>query len=141
MSAILLGFYASMVDSSESVTRALIMAVLAMGGHLIGRRQAGLNALLFTAAVMCLLQPLLLKDASFQLSFAASFGLVVFAQPMQDWLNGLLEKRVSEKAATKWTKPLSEYFLFTLAAQLATLPFIAANFGRISISALLANPL
>lgn len=141
VSAILLGFYASMVDASESVTRALIMAVLAMGGHLIGRRQAGLNALLFTAAVMCLLQPLLLKDASFQLSFAASFGLVVFAQPMQDWLNGLLEKRVSEKAAAKWTKPLSEYFLFTLAAQFATLPFIAANFGRISISALLANPL
>lgn len=141
IAAILLGLYASMVDASESVTRAVIMAVLAMGGHLIGRRQAGLNALMITAAVMCLLQPLLLKDASFQLSFAASFGLVVFAQPMQDWLKALLEQRVSEKTAAKWTKPLSEYFLFTLAAQFATLPFIAANFGRISLSALLANPL
>ncbi|PKO02489.1 MAG: hypothetical protein CVU43_07760 [Chloroflexi bacterium HGW-Chloroflexi-5] len=141
IAAILLGFYASMVDASESVTRAVIMAVMAMGGHLIGRRQAGLNALMFTAAVMCLLQPLLLKDASFQLSFAASFGLVVFAQPMQDWLKALLEKKVSEKTAAKWAKPFSEYFLFTLAAQLATLPFIAANFGRISISSLLANPL
>lgn len=141
ISAILLGLYASMVDVSESVTRALIMAVMAMGGHLIGRRNAGLNALLFTAAVMCLIQPLLLKDASFQLSFAASFGLVVFAQPIQDWLNGLLEKKTSEKTAAKWTKPLSEYFLFTLAAQFATLPFIAINFGRLSISSLLANPL
>lgn len=141
ISAILLGLYASMVDVSESVTRALIMAVMAMGGHLIGRRNAGLNALLFTAAVMCLIQPLLLKDASFQLSFAASFGLVVFAQPMQDWLNDLLEKKTSEKTAAKWTKPLSEYFLFTLAAQFATLPFIAINFGRLSISSLLANPL
>jgi competence protein ComEC len=90
---------------------------------------------------MCLIQPLLLKDASFQLSFAASFGLVVFAQPMQDWLNGLLEKKTSEKTAAKWTKPLSEYFLFTLAAQFATMPFIAINFGRLSISSLLANPL
>ena len=141
ISAILLGLYASMVDVSESVTRALIMAVMAMGGHLIGRRNAGLNALFFTAAVMCLIQPLLLKDASFQLSFAASFGLVVFAQPMQDWLNGLLEKKTSEKTAAKWTKPLSEYFLFTLAAQFATMPFIAINFGRLSISSLLANPL
>lgn len=141
VSAILLGFYAVMVDVPESVMRALIMAVLAMGGHLVGRRQAGLNALFFTAAVMCLLKPLQLRDISFQLSFAATFGLVAFAQPMQDWLNGLLEKKVSEKAASKWTKPLSEYFLFTLAAQFATLPFIAAHFGRISLSALLANPL
>lgn len=121
--------------------RALVMAVLAMGGHLIGRRQAGLNALFFTAAIMCLLKPLLLHDISFQLSFAATFGLVVFAQPMQDWMNAFLEKKVSEKAAAKWTKPLSEYFLFTLAAQFATLPFIAAHFGRISLSSLLANPL
>lgn len=141
VSAILLGLYSAMVDASESVIRALIMAVMAMGGHLIGRRNAGLTALLFTAAMMCLLQPLLLKDASFQLSFAASFGLVVFAQPMQEWLNGMLEKKASEKVAAKWTKPLSEYFLFTLAAQCATLPFIAINFGRISISSLLANPL
>lgn len=141
VSVILLGFYASMVDVSESVIRALIMAILAMGGHLIGRRQAGLTALLFTAGVMCLIQPLLLYDASFQLSFSASFGLVVFAQPMQDGLSALLEKKVSEQASAKWTKPLSEYFLFTLAAQFATLPFIAAHFGRISISALLANPL
>ncbi len=141
ISVILLGFYASMVDISESVIRALIMAVLAMGGHLIGRRQAGLTALLVTASVMCFIQPLLLQDASFQLSFAASFGLVVFAQPMQEGLTSLLENKFSEKTAAKWTKPLSEYFLFTLAAQFATLPFIAAHFGRISVSALLANPL
>ncbi|MRR29270.1 ComEC family competence protein, partial [bacterium] len=105
VSVILLGFYVAMVDVSESVIRALIMAVLAMGGHLIGRRQAGLTALIFTAGVMCLIQPLMLQDASFQLSFAASFGLVFFSQPMQDSLSALLEKKVSEKAAAKWTKP------------------------------------
>ncbi len=141
ISSILLGFYAVMVDVPESVMRALIMAIVGMGGHLIGRRQEGLNGLFVTAAVMCLFKPLLLQDISFQLSFAATFGLVVFAQPMQDWMNDLLEKKISEKAAARWTKPLSEYFLFTLAAQLATLPFIAAHFGRISLSSLLANPL
>lgn len=141
ISGILLGFYSAMVDVSASVTRALIMAVVGMGGHLIGRRQEGLNALSFTAALLCLINPLLINDVSFQLSFAATFGLVVFAQPMQDWLTGLLEKKFSEQTSAKWTKPLSEYFLFTLAAQFATLPFLAAHFGRISISALLANPL
>ena len=39
---------------------------------------------------------------------------------------------------TRW---ISEYILFTLAAQLATLPVLAYSFQQISISALLANPL
>jgi competence protein ComEC len=36
---------------------------------------------------------------------------------------------------------VGEYFLFTLAAQLTTLPVIVYHFGRVSLSALLANPL
>ena len=139
---LLLVVYTCFVEGSASVFRALVMAVMGAGGRLIGRRQSsGLNALGFTAAGMCLVNPLLLKDISFQLSFAATFGLVVFAQPLSNWLKGLLEKRVSEKSAAILTKPLSEYFLYTLAAQFATLPVIAHHFGRISISSLIANPL
>ncbi len=41
----------------------------------------------------------------------------------------------------KDAEPLSEYFLFTLAAQLVTLPLIAWHFGRISFISLIANPL
>ena len=141
MTAVLLVFYSLFVEASPSVWRALIMAVMGAGGHLIGRRQHGANALCFTAAAMCLVKPLLLWDVSFQLSFAATFGLVVFAQPLQNWLCGLLEKRVSEKTAVTLTGPLSDYFLFTLAAQFATLPVIAWHFGRVSFSSILANPI
>ena len=141
LTAVLLVFYSLFVEASASVWRALIMAVMGAGGHLIGRRQHGANALCFTAAAMCLVKPLLLWDVSFQLSFAATFGLVVFAQPLQDWLQGLLEKRVSEKTAAGLTGPLSDYFLFTLAAQVATLPVIAWHFGRVSLSSILANPI
>lgn len=141
ISAIFLLLYTLFVDAAPSVLRALIMAVMAAAGHLIGRRQSGLNALFFTAAAICLVNPLLLRNAGFQLSFAATFGLTVFAAPMQDWLRGLLEKRFSEKTAARFTKPLAEYFFFTLAAQAATLPVIALHFKRVSLSALLANPL
>lgn len=141
ISSILLLIYTLFVSSSPSVSRALIMAVVGAGGHLIGRRQMGINALAFTAALMCLINPALLYNVSFQLSFAATFGLVVFAEPMQGWLGLFLEKNLSEKWSKKLTNPLSEYYLFTLAAQFATLPVIASHFGRISISALLANPL
>jgi len=141
ISAVLLLTYTLFVDASPSVLRALIMAVMAAGGHLIGRRQSGMNALFFTAAAICLFNPLLIRDAGFQLSFAATFGLVAFAQPLQDGLQNWLEGHLSERAALKLTKPVSEYFLFTLAAQAATLPVIALHFGRVSLSSLLANPL
>ncbi len=141
ISGVLLVIYTLFVDGSPAVVRALVMALVASGGHLIGRRQAGLTALAFTAAAMCLANPLLVSNISFQLSFAATFGLVTLAQPMQDGLQALLEKRFSEKTAKGFSKPFSEYFLFTIAAQLATLPVIALHFKRISLSSILANPL
>ncbi|KAF0111281.1 MAG: competence protein ComEC [Chloroflexi bacterium] len=141
LAAIAIFIYTIFVDGSASVIRAAVMAVIAFGGHLIGRKQSGLNALGFTAAVMCLFNPLLLWDVSFQLSFMATFGLVVFAQPLQTWAQDRLAKHLPEETAVKISSPLSEYLLFTFAAQIATLPVIVLQFGRLSISSLIANPL
>ncbi len=85
LSALAIILYAVFVGSTPSVVRAAVMAVSAFGGHLIGRRQSGLNALALTAALMCLANPYLPWDVSFQLSFAATLGLVLFAEPLQRW--------------------------------------------------------
>ena len=134
-------FYTIFVGGSPSVVRAAIMAVSAFGGHLVGRRQSGLNALVFTAALMCLVNPLMLGDVSFQLSFAATLGLVLFADPLSKWSEARLGSLLPERSVRKISSPLSNYLLFTLAAQLLTLPVIAYHFGRISTVSLLANPL
>lgn len=141
LSALLIGLYAVFVGGTPSVVRAAVMAVSAFGGHLIGRRQSGLNALAFTAALMCLVNPYLPRDVSFQLSFAATLGLVLFAEPLRQWAVRMLQKRLPEDKALKAAEPISEYLLYTLAAQLVTLPLIAWHFGRISLTSLLANPL
>lgn len=141
VSALVLITYAQLVDGSASVMRAMIMAIVASGGHLIGRRQEGLNALAFTAALMCAVNPLLIKDISFQLSFSATFGLVVFSRPIQDNLVNWFGRWFSEKWSERLSKPIAEYLFFTLAAQFATLPVIIHHFRRFSISSLLANPL
>lgn len=139
--ALLSGFailvYTVFVGASPSVVRAAVMAVVAFGGHLIGRRQAGSNALGFTAACICLVNPLLLWDVSFQLSFAATLGLVLFAEPLRGWL----DSHFAGECARKLANPVYQYFLLTLAAQLMTLPLIAWHFGRVSVSSLVANPL
>lgn len=141
LSALAIVIYTVFVGGSPAVVRASIMAVTAFGGHLIGRRQSALNALGFTAALMCLVNPFLLWDVSFQLSFAATLGLVLFAEPLQSWADSRLASRLPEEQVAKVSTPLSQYVLFTLAAQLTTLPVIAIHFGRISLSSLLANPL
>jgi competence protein ComEC len=141
LASLMLVLYAVFVGSSPSVVRAVIMSILAFGGQLIGRRNTGLNALGLAAGGMLLVNPLLPWDASFQLSFAATLGLLCFAAPLQNGLSGWLERHFSEATSAKLTGPVSEYFLFSLAAQAMTLPIIALQFHRLSLTSLIANPL
>jgi competence protein ComEC len=133
--------YTLLVGAAPSVVRAAIMGCLSLVGVQIGRRSAGINMLAVTAAVMCLFNPLLPWDASFQLSFGATLGLILYAEPLQQWFIRLLERRFSSDAAKKAAGPFGEYVLYTLAAQALTLPVILYHFQRLSLSSLLANPL
>ncbi|GIV64355.1 MAG: DNA internalization-related competence protein ComEC/Rec2 [Bellilinea sp.] len=134
-------FYTLLVGANPAVVRAAVMSSLALFGRLIGRRSAGLTPLTFSAAVMTAFNPWLPWDASFQLSFTATLGLILYADPLQHTLEGWLTNRFSPGLAQRIAPPVSEYFLLTLAAQLTTLPIVLAQFGRLSLSALLANPL
>lgn len=136
-----IAFYVLLVGAQPPVVRAAIMGSVGLFGHQIGRRQSGVNTLFFTAAVMSFLNPLIPGDAGFQLSFAATLGLVLFAEPMQESFIRLAERRLSTENARRLAKPVGEYLLFTLAAQITTLPIIAYHFQRISLSSILANPL
>ena len=133
--------YTVLVGAQPPVTRAAIMGGLALFGQQIGRRQSGTNTLGFTAAVMALFNPMIPWDAGFQLSFAATLGLVLYADLLQEWFLELAKSRFSEGTARRIAGPVSEYLLFTLAAQVTTLPIIAYHFERVSLSAILANPL
>lgn len=141
VSSLVLVIYTLFVGASPSVIRAALMAILAFGGQLIGRKHAGLNVLGLTAGAMTAVNPYLLWDASFQLTFAATLGLLLFADPMKVGLQNRLERHFSEETAAKLTGPICEYFLYSLAAQVMTLPVIALQFQRFSLTTLVANPL
>ncbi|MDX9863443.1 MAG: ComEC/Rec2 family competence protein [Anaerolineaceae bacterium] len=136
-----ISFYTVLVGSAPPVVRAAVMGGVGLFGKMFGRRQTGANSLTFTAAVMCLFNPDLLWDAGFQLSFAATLGLVLYADPLQSACERLAERWFSQEIARRIAAPISEYFLFTLAAQVTTLPIIAWHFHRVSLSSMLANPL
>jgi competence protein ComEC len=132
--------YTIMVGADPAVVRAAIMAGIAIFAALIGRRQVGLNTLVFVAALMALGNPLVLSNVGFQLTFGATLGLILYGEPLQAWAETAFQHRLPQERARQAAALVSEYFLLTLAAQVTTLPLIAYHFGRISLVSLIANP-
>jgi competence protein ComEC len=119
-------FYSLITGFGVPVVRAAIMAGLSYTGKLIGREGTGWWVLLVTAALMLLYQPNWLLNISFQLSFLATFGVIVVAP-------------IFSKALDKIPKIIREDFSVTMAAQLMVLPVLAYNFNQVSLSGILAN--
>ncbi len=137
---IAIAIYTLLVGASASVMRAAFMGSLGLIGHQIGRRTAALNTLAVVAGVMTFLDPHVPWDVGFQLSFAATLGLVLYAQPLANWAEKWLIRWVGKSTASQIIAPLSDAVLLTLAAQITTLPVIAYHFERISLISLIANP-
>lgn len=121
-------FYSLITGFGVPVVRAAIMAGLTYTGKLMGKEGTGWWILFLTGGLMLLYQPNWLLNISFQLSFLATFGVVVVAP-------------VFSKALEKIPKLIREDFAVTLAAQLMVLPVIAYNFNQISVAGLIANSL
>lgn len=133
--------YTLLVGAEPSVVRAAIMGILSIVALQVGRRTLALNALALVAAGMALYDPFVLQNVGFQLSFAATLGLVLYAQPLQDWAAARLRRFLPVSVVERVIGPFSDYFLLTLAAQATTLPVIAYHFQRISLSSIVVNPL
>jgi competence protein ComEC len=117
--------------ASASVLRAAIMGFLLLIALNIGRQYSMVPALFFAAFVMLIINPkILFWDVGFQLSFAATMGIIFF-MPIFDFLSGGIPKMLGAK----------NVILTTLAAIIATLPLILFNFGVLSLSAPLVNVL
>ena len=139
--AVTITFYTLLVGANPAVVRAAIMSSLALFGRLIGRGSSGVTPLALSAAAMCAFNPLLPWDAGFQLSFTATLGLILYGEPLQKSFESWATNRWGDALAKRLAGPVGEYFLFTLAAQVTTLPVVLFHFNRLSLSAILANPL
>jgi competence protein ComEC len=126
--------YAAFTGASPSVLRATAMAVVMLVATLVGRQRSGFTAVVMAGAALVLWQPLIIADVAFQLSFAATVGIVLYAQPVRDALLSRLS-RLSQPTASF----LAENLAVTTVASIAVLPIIAGSFGRLSLVSLPAN--
>ena len=122
--------YTLFAGASASVVRAAVMAGVAMAAVESGRGSRVLVGLAWAVAIMIVAEPATIADVGFQLSAAATAGLVVWAGPLTDWLG---------TRAPHIPGPLRESLGVSLAAQAATLPIALLTFGRLALIAPLAN--
>ena len=137
---LVIALYTIIVGADAAVVRAAIMGSLALFAKQVGRRQFALNTLLAVALMMTLWNPLFVWDVGFQLSFFATLGLILYADPFSKFANRLITKYFPSSAAERSAELFSEFVLLTLAAQLTTIPIMAYHFQRISLVSFIANP-
>jgi len=135
-----IALYTFIVGASAAVVRAAVMGVAALFAKQVGRRQVGLNTLLFVAALMCVWNPLYVWDVGFQLSFFATLGLIIYGTPFSEFADRVIARILPASTAERVAELFSEFVLLTLAAQLTTIPIMAYHFQRISLVSFIANP-
>lgn len=125
LSLLAVTLYTLLTGVQIPVLRAAIMFSLASLATLSGRQRAGWWILLVTASLMLLVNPRWITDLSFQLSFLATFGVVVVSPILLKFLHKI--------------PILGQDLSVTLAAQLMVTPVIAANFHQFSLVSLITN--
>lgn len=129
LSALLVAGFVFIAGAGASVVRAAVMGGLLLLTFNLGRLYSVVPALCLAGTIMLYINPKILYfDVGFQLSFAATLGLVLF-MPLWD------------KLTQTWPKlgGLKNIFFATVSAIAATLPLVLWYFGRLSLVALLAN--
>jgi competence protein ComEC len=120
--------------------RAAIMFSLFLTALGLGRPRSALPSLVLAAAIMVGISPLVLWDVSFQLSFVAVAGLILFVPPWVATWQRRAMSTLGGKGPVNSTTSLIVYSLaVTLAAIIATYPLIAYYFGYVSLVALPAT--
>jgi competence protein ComEC len=125
LAALVLPAYALLVGGDVPVARAAFTAVVAAWGLTLDLRADAANLLAAAALVLVTERPGCAAEPGFQLSFAATLGLVA--------LTGRL------RPLRAWPLRLDLAWAASLAAQLAVAPVLADQFQRLPLAGLLLN--
>ena len=119
-----------LAGAQPSVVRAVLMGAAALLIRESGHRSRPLGVLLVTLVLMLLVHPAWGRSVGFQLSAAATAGLVISAGPLEQWM------------VQNWPQPLHRLapaLSIALAALFWTLPLQLLHFGAAPLYAVLSN--
>ncbi|MEO6908869.1 MAG: DNA internalization-related competence protein ComEC/Rec2 [Abditibacteriaceae bacterium] len=128
---ILLAIYALLVGGAASIWRAFIAGICVTVALLLGRPIDILSLWCFAAVALLAIDPLQIFDLSFQLTFGATWGLIVIAPA--------IFKLIHDRYKSTFTRGIITVGVYTIAAQLAVLPMLVYHFGKFSLAGLGTN--
>jgi competence protein ComEC len=126
---LILWAFAFVTGLSPSVLRATLMFTFLQTGNLMNRRVNGINSVLASAFILIVIQPSVITDAGFLLSYAAVIYIIAFYQDFylkiefKSWLPDKIWQSV----------------VVTLIAQAGTLPLTIMLFNRFPVYFILTN--
>jgi competence protein ComEC len=129
--------YALATGAGVPVLRSALAAAVALGGVLLSRDTHAPTSLALSALALLAADPGVALDPSFQLSFAAVAGLVLWAGPLRRALP--LPRWPPGKWRARLAEPLASGACASLAASIATAPVLALHFRQLPLLGLLAN--
>lgn len=151
---IALWFYAALTGAAPSVLRATIMFTAFTVADTVLQRTESINSLFAAAMVLLLIDPGMIKQASFQLSFLAVLGIILFQRPIEElwvpqWkpMRKLWSLVVLSISAQTLTTPLSLYLFkafpmwFLPANIIVVVAAIGAVYGGVALIVLHWLPL
>jgi len=128
---IAVGAFTLVAGGGASVVRAALMGGVTLVAREAGRPGTAAAALGLAVWLLLLLDPAMVTDIGFQLSVAATAGLLAWGGRLTDRMLG-----PDPGLARRW---LAGALGVSLAAQAATLPLVLFHFGRLSLVSPLAN--
>lgn len=125
---ILIPFYVLFTGGSPSIIRAGIMAMLGLIAAKLHLLKNGLSLIAVTAFALVIIDPYMIHNISFQLSFVVTLGLIIGVPP--------LSKALVKNKSLKW---LTDLLAVTLVAQLVSFPLSIYYFNQFHLLSLVAN--
>ena len=149
---LILLIYVSLTGFSPSIIRAGLMGLAVLIATAMGGKVKPQGALLVSAIIILLVNPLWIWSLSFQLSFLATLGLLVTAPVIEkklDWIPTTFSIAIAfPLAAIIWTLPLITYYFnsistYSILVNIITTPLVTiiSLGGMISAFAALIFPL
>ncbi|MBP9637649.1 MAG: ComEC family competence protein [Bacteroidaceae bacterium] len=137
-----LWLFALMSGLMPPVQRACLMFSFVAMGRISGNPYSSLNLLLLSALLILAFEPLLLFDVSFELSFCAVVGILLWEPTFQN----LWQPSFFQRKKTRTQRFLSKLWRYnwgiisvSITAQIATVPFIVYYFSNLPVYFLAAN--
>jgi competence protein ComEC len=132
-------FYLLLSGAEVATQRSFYMTAVVLIAVMVDRRAITFRTLSLAAMIVLVLAPEALVHPSFQMSFAATLGLVALVQIGMPRLFATPENSAAAKVALWGGRELITLTLASLVAGLATTPYAAFHFHRITPYGVLAN--